>query len=163
MSTLSFCLLFPFVLAIHNADEYRDYDEFVRIYHGGLARRFITRPVVRNATILLTSAGVILGVLTWAYQSPVLVDASIIASLALMLNAFCHIAVSLKECALTPGTRSAVLLVLPYSLLLIRAARLPWVTLLRFTGLGLAVMPLAVIVFLLLGYLLLSLSGPRCA
>ncbi len=152
MSVLGLCLLFPVVLAVHNAEEYFQYDDFVRVYHGGREKRFLSRPTVRNATILLTLAGAILGVFTLAYRSPSLINVSIVASLALMLNAPGHIYMSLKARGITPGTLSALLLVLPYSALLIRAAQLPWSTMMRLLLLGLLTVPATILLFLFLGY-----------
>ena len=163
MNILRLCVLFPLVLAVHNADEFRQYEEFVRVYHGRLAKRFVTKPVVQTAAILLTCAGVLLGVLTAVYRTPVLVDASFVASLALMLNACSHVVVSLKARTLTPGTLSALLIVLPYGALLLYVARLPWEAVLRFAALGLFVAPAAVVLFLFLGYSVTLLSHPNNA
>ena len=163
MNILSLCVLFPLVLAVHNVDELRQYDEFARIYHGRLPKRFVTKSVMQGAAILLTGAGVVLGVLTGVYRTPILVDASVVASLALMLNAFSHMFVSLKARALTPGTLSALLVVLPYGILVMYVARLPWETILRFTVLGLMIAPAAVALFLLLGYAVTSLFHPKSA
>lgn len=158
MNVLGLSLLFPVVLAVHNAEELFQYDEFVRVYHRGPEKRFLSKPTVRNATILLTLAGAVLGGYTFAYRTPALIDTSIVASMALMLNAVSHISTSVKERSLTPGTLSALLLVLPYSALLIRAAHLPWAKMLWLVLLGSITVPTTIVLFLFLGYSLHSLS-----
>lgn len=167
MNLLVLILLFPIVLAIHNADEYFRCDEFIRAYHGKFAARFITRPVVRNAMVLLTITATTMGLLTWIYRSQVLVEISIVAIFALMLNAVSHILMSLKRRSRTPGTLSAVVLVLPYSAVVIATLRLtlgmPWISMLRFAALGFITTPVAVVLFLFLGYLFFWLANLHVA
>ena len=167
MNLLVLILLFPIVLAIHNADEYFRRDEFIRAYHGKFAVRFITRPVVRNAMGLLTLTATAMGLLTWIYRNQVLVEISIVAIFALMLNAVSHIVLSLKRRSRTPGTLSAVVLVLPYSAVVIATLRftlgMPWASMLRFVALGLITTPVAIGLFLFLGYIFFWLANMRAA
>ena len=167
MNLLVLILLFPIVLAIHNADEYFRRDEFIRTYHHKFAARFITRPVVRNAMVLLTLTAVAMGLLTWIYRNQVLVEISIVAIFALMLNAVSHIVLSFKRRSRTPGTLSAVVLVLPYSAVVIATSRLTlgvsWISMLRFAALGLIATPVAVALFLFLGYTFFWLANLHTA
>src|SRR5215469_2570657 len=114
MTFAAFNLLFPIVVAIHNIDEYRGYEEFVRSYPSWLAEK-LTRKVVGRAAILLTLAVSVLAGLTYFYQSDVLLTVSKIAIIGLALNCVGHCILSLKRRALIPGTLSGAILVLPYS------------------------------------------------
>jgi hypothetical protein len=156
MNICALGLLFPMILAIHNAEEYFRHAQFARIFHSRLASRFLARPVIRMAMILLTIAATTLSVLAWIYRTPVLVDAVVVASFALMLNAFGHVMVSMRCRALTPGTISAAALVLPYSAAVIATLRMnegmSWAWMGRMALLGFPVIPVAVGVFMLLGY-----------
>ena len=167
MNLLVLSLLFPIVLAIHNGDEYFRREEFIRVHHGKFAARFITRPVVRNAMVLLTLTATAMGLLTWIYRNQVLVEISIVAIFALMLNALSHIVLSFKRRSFTPGALSAVVLVLPYSAVVIATLRvtlgMPWVSMLRFVALGLITTPVAIALFLFLGYIFFCLANLHVA
>lgn len=108
-------LFFPLVLALHNIDEYSRYDDFASAYHLRLTERFTTRPVVRDAMLLLTIAIAVLDAQAYASRTAVLMRASEIAIFALLLNGFGHCALSLRRHTVIPGTLSAIVLVLPYS------------------------------------------------
>ena len=160
MSVPQLSLLLPLVLAAHNAEEYRRFDEFIRMYPR-IPAKLRAKPVVRGAMILLTLAGTILGVLTRVYRTPPWTDACVIAGLALMVNAFGHVGLSIRLRFATPGTVSAVILVLPYSAVLVSAAHLPCNSLLHFAGLGLLAAPGFAALFLVLGYFLSRVSRVR--
>ena len=83
-------LLFPVVLAIHNADEYSRYDEFVGAYQGRLARKLTARPAVRNAATLLTLSAAVLDMLTYVSQSYRWMAIARVAVFALMFNGLGH-------------------------------------------------------------------------
>ena len=97
-------LLFPLVLAAHNADEFRRYEDFVREYHGRLPVGLATRNVMRIAAILLPVAAAALAVPTYLWKPPALMTIARIAILALMLNAISHCVLSLKRRSMLPGT-----------------------------------------------------------
>jgi hypothetical protein len=156
MSFPALNLLFPVVLAIHNLEEYSRYDDFMRAYHVRLPAKFTTRPVMRDATVLLTLAVAVLDGLTYFYKGAVLVAISETAIFALMLNGVGHCILSLKRRSLIPGTLSAVALVLPYSAIAI--ASMPMSkgesirSLLVYALLGGLATPLAVATFLSISY-----------
>ncbi len=79
-----------------------------------------------------------------------------VAIFALLLNAISHCALSLKRHRVLPGTWSATLLILPYSLVAITVMRADfgdsYRSLLLLAGLGAIAVPLTIIVFLWLGY-----------
>jgi hypothetical protein len=156
MDIATLTLFFPFILGIHNAEEYLRYDDFVRDYHGRVPARFLRRPVIRNAGVLLTLGAAAVCLLALLSQSEVLGQVFVVATFALTLNALGHIVMSLRRRSITPGTVSAVMLVLPYSALVIVVLRATtdasWRWMLRMAGLGALLIPLAVAVFLLLGY-----------
>ena len=156
MNVATLSLFYPVILGIHNAEEYLRYNDFVRAHRGRVTARLLARPVIRNAGVLLTLAATVLCVLVWLRGSDLLIEAFVVAVFALMLNAFGHVAMTLRQRAITPGTISAVALVLPYSVWVIVAFRTStgasWMSLLGTAGLGLLAIPLAVTVFLLLGY-----------
>lgn len=158
-------LLFPVVLAAHNADEYRRYEDFIREYHGRLAARLATRTVMRNAAILLPIAAAALAVPTFLWEPPALVTIARVAIFALMLNAIGHCALSLKRRSMLPATVSAIVLVLPYSLVCVFVMRTKlgdsWWFLLRCAALGAIVAPIAVFLFLWIGYGFSRLSATK--
>lgn len=149
-------LLLPVVLAVHNFDEYSRYDEFVRVYQGWLPQRFITRRVLRDALTLLTLAAAMISVLTYFFRTDALISVSRIAIFALMLNAIGHCIQSLNKGRMTPGTPSAIALVLPYSVVAIIVMRSylgdSVSSLLRFALAGTITIPLAIAIFILSGY-----------
>lgn len=149
--------LFPIILGIHNVEEYFRHDDFIQSYPPRIAR-WLTRPIIRSAMVLLTLATAAVSLLTWIYRTPWLLDISLIADFALMLNAFSHVGRSLLHHSLTPGTLSALCLVLPYSLLVVATLRLSegmsWSAMFRLMALGIPMIPVAVLVFLALGYAL---------
>lgn len=65
-------LLLPIVLAIHNVDEYRRFDDFVKTFHRWLGPRVLYRLVVFSAATLLTFAVAVLCALTFIYRSHVI-------------------------------------------------------------------------------------------
>jgi hypothetical protein len=158
-------LLFPVVLAAHNADEYRRYEDFVREYHGRLSARLATRNVMRNAAILLPIVAAALAVPTYAWNPTALMTIARIAIFALMLNAIGHCALSVKRRSMLPGTVSAIALVLPYSLVCLFAMRTQlgdsWWFLLRCAALGAIATPITVFLFLWMAYGLSRLTATK--
>lgn len=156
MTFPTFDLLFPIVLAIHNVDEYRRCDDFIRAFHPSVAPKLTTRRVVRDGAILLTITVAILSVLTYTYNSAALVTISKVAIFALMLNGIGHCILSLKRRTLVPGTLSAVILILPYSAfaIVIMHTRLGdsfW-SLLPYMAFGALTAPVAILIFLWVSY-----------
>ena len=148
--------LFPVVLAIHNVEEYCRYNEFVHAYHSQLPTKLITRGILRDAAILLTLAVTLLAALIYIYRNAVLITLGKVAIFALMVNGLGHCVVSFKQGRLTPGMLSAVILVLPYSVLAIAAMRANfedsfW-TLFRYAAFGTILGPLAILFFLSISY-----------
>lgn len=142
-------LLLPVFLAVHTLEEFSRYEAFVRQTPLRLPRRFITRAVMRNAAILLTLAVAVLGVLTCLRPSPLYIAIACIAILGLACNAAGHCILSIRRRAWVPGTVSAVVLVLPYSLIAIGTMRvvlgLSWVIVLCYAVLGAIAAPLAIL------------------
>ena len=156
MTFTSLNLLFPVVLAIHNADEDAHYDDFVRAYHTPLVRRLATRPVVRTAAILLTLSVTVLSALTYTCRSAALLTIARIAIFAFLLNGVGHCVLSFKRRSLTSGTLSALALVLPYTALDIVTMRTDlgdslW-SLGHYAALGAVAAPLTILAFLSIGY-----------
>ena len=155
-------LLLPVVLAVHNYEQYSRYDEFVQIYRPLVPERFITRQVIRGAAIFLTVAVALLSALTYLSATAGLIDAAKVATFALLLNAIAHCLQSLRRHRLTPGSFSAIALVLPYTLAEIAAMR-AWLgdsmaSLLRFALVGAIAVPIVAAVFTLLSYGVLRLA-----
>ncbi len=157
-------LLFPVLLAIHNVEEYSRCDEFIRVYPGRLAQRFTTRRVIRDAATLLTLAVAGISVLAYALRTEILIRISQVAIFALALNAIGHCVVSIKRRRFTPGTFSAITLVLPYSVVAIVMMHVrlgePVAALVGWAVLGAAALPIAIVLFLAMGYGLSRLYPP---
>lgn len=149
-------LLLPVVLAVHNFDEYAEYDAFVEAYHPRLARKLTSRPVIRDAVILLTVFVAVLTGLAYFFKGGVFAAMCKVAIFALLLNAISHCVLSLKRRRILPGTWSAVLLILPYSIVAITIMRNDfgdsYPHLLLLAALGAITVPLTIIAFLWLGY-----------
>jgi uncharacterized membrane protein len=157
MSFAAFNLLFPIVVAIHNLDEYRGYEDFVRSYPAWLAEK-LTRRVLGWAAIFLTLAVTALAVATYFHQNDVLLIISKIAIIGLALNCLGHCILSLTRRALVPGTLSAAILVLPYSVIAVFMMRTDlrdsFLGLFGYAAIGAIVTPVAIGLFLWLGYFL---------
>jgi hypothetical protein len=162
MAFVDFILLFPVVLAIHNFDEYRGYDDFVRAYPAWLAQK-LTRRVVGRAAILLTLAITVLVVLTYIYRSDLLLTLSKIAIVALGLNCVGHCLFSIKRHAFVPGTLSGLTLALPYSVIAVvmmgtSLGDSSWL-LFAYATIGAVLTPIAIGAFLWISYALSRLTG----
>lgn len=157
-------LLFPIVVAVHNIDEYRGYENFVRSYPAWLAEK-LTRKVFGWAAILLTLAVTALAVATYFYQNDVLLMASKIAIIGLALNCIGHCLLSLKRRALVPGTLSGIILVLPYSAIavamMLNDLRDSLLGLFGYAAIGAIATPVAIGAFLWTGYLLAHAAESR--
>ncbi len=168
ISTYTVNLLFPVVLAIHNADEFLRYEQFIQVYHSRIAPRFVTRKSIGYAALLITIAATVLSVFTWLYENAILMKMSAIAVFALLLNAAGHVIMSIRRGSLTPGTFTAITLVIPYSLAMIFLLHadlgMSWTTMANLAALGLLAAPLAIVTFIFLGYLMsyaVNAQGPR--
>ncbi len=157
-------LLFPLVLAIHNLDEYLRYEDFIRIYHPRLPAKLTTRTAVFWAATALTAFAALICIGAFISRSPTLMLIAKVSICALMLNAVSHCALSIKRRVLLPGTRSAGLLVLPYSVLALAVMRSHGGEsagdLLRYAALGAIAIPVAVACFLCIGYAIASIPTP---
>ena len=157
-------LLFPIVLAIHNLDEYLRYEEFVSAYQSRLPTRLTAQPAIFWAVTTLTAAVAFICVGAALSKSQALLLISKVSIYALMLNAVGHCLLSLKRRRWLPGTRSACILVLPYSLIALIVMRTGAgdspALMLRYALLGAITIPLAVGGFLLVGYGIASLRVP---
>ena len=157
-------LFFPVVLAIHNLDEYSRYEEFVRIYHTRLPIRLTARRTIFWAAATLTAAAIFICVGAVVSKSQVLLLISKASICALMLNAVSHCLLSLKRGRWLPGTRSACILVLPYSVIALIVMGTSGgdspVSMLRYALLGAVTIPLAVVGSLLVGSGIARLRGP---
>jgi hypothetical protein len=158
-------LLFPIVLAIHNLDEYAQYDDFVSTYHPRLPAKLTARPAVFWAAIALTIAAALLCLSAFVWQKPVLLLAAKVSICALLLNAIGHCLLALKHRKVLPGTRSACALVLPYALIALVVMRTSvgdsTSAIIRYAVLGAITIPLAVVIFLLVGNGIARLRIPR--
>jgi len=157
-------LLLPIVVALHNFEEYRGYEDFVRSYPAWLAEK-LTRTVVGCAAILLTLAVTVLAVATYFYQSEVLLTASKVAIIGLALNCLGHCFLSLTRRKLVPGTLSGAIIVLPYSVIAIILMRTnlqdSFLALFGYAAVGAIVTPVAIGLFLWIGYILVLPSKER--
>lgn len=156
MSFQLLILLLPLVVGVHNFEEYRQYDEFVRIYfQRGLLARLMSRAVLRNALIFLTLAAILLCVWSYVSSAEMLLIALRIAIFALGVNAVGHCVVSAIHHSVTPGTLSAALVVLPYSILALITMRIvlgdSLIALVSYACLGAITLPLAALASILVG------------
>ncbi len=155
-------LLLPVVLAVHNVDEFSRCDDFIRACPARVGGKPATRRVVRDAAILLTLAVTVLSGFTFLFKGAALTTISQVAVFALLFNGIVHCILSAKRRAMIPGTRSAVILVLPYSVLTVVAMRTdlkdPVWSLLRYALFGALTAPLAILSFLWLSSLLSRLA-----
>lgn len=163
MTFEAFLLLFPIVLAVHNWDEYAQFDEFVNVYHLPLPRKVRTRRVIGLAAISLTLVVAVLSAATYRYKSSGLLTISKVSVCGLMLNGLGHCVLSVRRGKMLPGTWSAVTLTLPYSAFALYLLRTRGGdsagALLRCAGLGAVAALLAIPAFLSLGYFLARMLG----
>jgi uncharacterized protein with HXXEE motif len=157
MSFQILILLLPLVVALHNADEYRRYEEFARIYfRRGLLARLVSRTVLRNALTFVTFAVVVLCVWSYISRTEMLLIASRVAIFALGVNAVGHCLLSATRRSLTPGTVSAALVALPYSVVAVITMRVvlgdSLIALVSYACLGVVTVPLAVVASILVGF-----------
>jgi hypothetical protein len=123
MSFPALYLLFPVVLAIHNLDEYFASKHRTQQSRPSWLIRNFQSEVVRLAMILLTVASVVVAVLNYVQRDGKLTTIAELSVFALLFNAIGHLILSLKARSFTAGTRSALIFVLPYSVLAIAAIR----------------------------------------
>ena len=146
----------PLLVAVHNVDEYARYDDFVRAYHSRFLTKWVSRPAIRNTLIAVTLFVALIAGLAYVHKGGIYLALCSVTIFAFMENAIGHCALSLKRRALVPGTLSAVVLVLPYSIVAIAVMRADLATsyssLLLLVACGAAAMPLFIVGFLWLGY-----------
>ncbi len=114
---------FPLVLAIHNLEELRRYDDFAS---GFSLPRFPgrrDRATMRAAALVLTAIAVINSGVTYLVDGSTELLISEIATFALAVNALVHCALSFLRRRVVPGTLSAALVVLPYTAIAIVVMR----------------------------------------
>jgi len=149
-------LLLPLLVAVHNVDEYARYDDFVRAHHSRFLAKQASRPAMRNALIAVTLFVAVIAGLAYVHRGGVYVVLCNITILAFMENAIGHCALSLKRRTLVPGTLSAAVLVLPYSIVAIASMRADlassYSSLLLLAACGAFAMPLFIIGCIWLGY-----------
>jgi hypothetical protein len=149
-------VLLPLLVAVHNADEYARYDDFVRAYHSQFLAKQVSRPALRNTLIAVTLFVTAIAGLAYVHKGGVYVVLCNITIFAFMENAIGHCVLSLKRRTVVPGTVSAAMLVLPYSVVAIASMRADLAasnsSLLLFAACGAVAMPLFTAGFLWLGY-----------
>jgi len=149
-------VLLPLLVAVHNVDEYARYDDFVRAYHSRFLAKRVSRPAMRNTLIAVTLFVAVIAGLAYVHKGGVYVVLCNITILAFMENAIGHCVLSLKRRTLVPGTLSAAVLVLPYSIVAIASMRADlassYSSLLLLAVCGAVAMPLFIIGFIWLGY-----------
>ncbi len=155
MSFPALNLLLPAILAVHNLDEYCQYDNFVREFYGRLPKKLTTRRVFGGTAVLLTLVVLLLSALTYSLRSGTLVMISRVAMFALMLNGIGHCVLSLKRRTWVPGTLSAITLILPYSVVAILATYSSgnsFLSLFRYAALSAITAPLVITACLFISY-----------
>jgi hypothetical protein len=116
-------LLLPVVLAVHNAEEFAQYDRFARTFQGRIPSVLTTRKVSGGAMLLVTVAAAALAGAAHCTESEPARAAVKVAVFAIAWNALGHGVLSLRERAVLPGTVTALLVVLPYGVLAVHAMR----------------------------------------
>jgi len=149
-------VLLPLIAAVHNIDEYSRYDDFVRAYHSRFLAKQVSRPAMRYTLIAVTLFVAVIAGLAYVHKGGIYVALCNVTIFAAMENAIGHCALSLKRRTLIPGTLSAAVLVLPYSIVAIASMRADLATsyssLLLFAASGAVAMPLFIVGFIWLGY-----------
>jgi hypothetical protein len=111
---------------------------------------------MRNTLIAVTLFVAVIAGLAYVHKGGVYVALCNITILAFMENAIGHCVLSLKRRTLVPGTLSAAVLVLPYSIVAIASMRADlassYSSLLLFAACGAVAMPLFIVGFIWLGY-----------
>lgn len=116
-------LLLGLAAAVHNLEEWRGYEQFVKAYHQRLSLRLSNRRVFGFALILLSVILLVLGVVEWAEGPGWATMCSRVVVFALLVNAVGHCAQSLRKRQLVPGTVSALLLLIPLASIAIYVMR----------------------------------------
>ena len=149
-------VLLPLLVAVHNLDEYARYDDFVRAYHSRFLAKRVSRPAIRYTLIAVTLFVAVIAGLAYVDKGGIYVALRNVTIFAFMENAIGHCVLSLKRRTLIPGTLSAAVLVLPYSIVAIASMRIDlassYLSLSFLAACGAAAIPLFTIGFLWLGY-----------
>jgi len=149
-------VLLPLLVAVHNLDEYARCDDFIRAYHSRFLAKRVSRPAMRYTMIAVTLFVAVIAGLAFVHKGGISVALCNVTILAFMENAIGHCVLSLKRRTLVPGTLTAAVLVLPYSVVAIASMRADlassYSSLLLLAACGAVAMPLFVIGFLWLGY-----------
>ncbi len=149
-------LLFPAVLAAHNLDECWRIDEFIRLHRHLLRCRCSQRSPVFFAASLLPLAAAVLCAAIIQHPVPIPRYIANIFIVALLLNALGHCILSLMQRSITPGTLSAMMLVMPYCVMAIvimtRGLGYTLRTWIHITGIAVVTGPATIFLFLGLGH-----------
>lgn len=151
-------LLFPVVLGLHTWEEFRQRDAFVRRSAMRRWAALTDTPALAGAAVLMMLSAVVASLAAYAGVASAARAIVEVAVFALLFNALGHVASSLVRREAVPGTLSAVGLVLPYAIAAVVVLHIgqgqPLPTLLEYAAVGALGMPLAALVFLVLGYVL---------
>ena len=109
--------------AVHNLEEWRGYEKWVKAYHERLNVRLSNRRVFGFALILLSVIVLVLGVLECVEGPGRTTMFSRVVVFALLVNALGHCVQSLRMRQLVPGTVSALFLIIPLALIAIYVMR----------------------------------------
>jgi hypothetical protein len=113
IDSIFFTLSLPLIFIIHNIEEYISFDK----YPIPLIKRFNDRSVFKYALIILSMTVTTILALNYCYNSKILHFLTIIILFSIFINGIQHCALSLVLRKITPGTFSAAILILPFSVL----------------------------------------------
>ena len=108
-------LAYPIVLGVHNWDEWIEAKRLRASSHPWSPSRYFGSDIARFAMISLVLASAALALLNYIVSSDGLATLAELSVFALFFNAIGHVLISMTARTRTPGTRSAALLLLPYS------------------------------------------------
>lgn len=123
MHDTPFSLLFPLLFIAHNLEEMRRIEAFKQTYFRFMIPKFRDCALFKRATIFLSIFVAIIIGLNYLMTSYFLEVLSIFIFFAILMNALQHIGMSLWVRRMTPGTYTAIFLLVPYAILLFFLSR----------------------------------------
>lgn len=123
LNSLLFTIGLPIIFILHNIEEYLCFDKFKETFYKYIGKQFQHRNIFLFAIIMLSLIALTIVILNYNYHNKILHSFTIILFLAIFINGLQHCIGSLLLKKLLPGTLTAAILIIPFSIFMFISAK----------------------------------------
>lgn len=116
LNSLLFTIGLPLIFILHNIEEFLCFDKFKDTFYKYIGKQFQHRNIFLYAIIILSLIVVITVILNQIYANNIVHSLTIIIFLAVFINGLQHCLGSIYFRQLLPGTLTAFILIIPFSI-----------------------------------------------